>query len=379
MIEKQIVTPWDTKCGNKGFNYDRLIIKFGCSSITDELLIRFEKVTGHKPHLWMRRKIFFAHRQLNKILDDHEIGKPIFLYTGRGPTSDMHIGHALSFTLTKWLQEVFNAVVIIQIADDEKYYFKNMKFKDIYSMGFKNAEDIIAFGFDPDKTFIFSNRDYLTNKEYSYIISEIYKKIKICTIQSIFGIEKNNCIGQLVWPVYQTAAAFSKSFKHIFGKNNVRCLVLYAIDQDPYFRLARDIAPKMGFYKPCSMIVKFLPALDGASKLSSTGTNKVIYLTDTEKIIRKKIMKYTFSGGQTKLDDHRKLGGDTSKDISYQWLTFFEEDDNKLKQIKDDFESGKLLCSEIKNIMANKVIQFIQKIKKKKEMIKLTDIKKFYQ
>ena len=75
----QIVTPLKTECGHEGFNYDRLIKKFGVQPITTELLKRFENVTGHKPHIWLTRDIFFAHRQLDKILDDYEKKKPIFI------------------------------------------------------------------------------------------------------------------------------------------------------------------------------------------------------------------------------------------------------------------------------------------------------------
>ena len=49
-------------------------------------------------------------------------------------------------------------------------------------------------------------------------------------------------------------------------------------------------------------------------------------------IYKKKIMKYAFSGGKETIDEHRKHGGNPDVDISYQWLTFFEPDDNKLKQ-----------------------------------------------
>ena len=60
---EQIVTPWETKCGKHGFDYTKLVEKFGCETITPELLDRFTKVTGHEPHIWLKRRIFFAHRQ----------------------------------------------------------------------------------------------------------------------------------------------------------------------------------------------------------------------------------------------------------------------------------------------------------------------------
>ena len=76
--------------------------EFGTKRLSKEDLARFEKVTGQKPHRFMRRGIVFSHRDLNLILDRYERGEPFFLYTGRGPSSDsMHIGHTVPFEFTK--------------------------------------------------------------------------------------------------------------------------------------------------------------------------------------------------------------------------------------------------------------------------------------
>lgn len=86
----------------KAINYSSLIDEFGTKKLEQADLERFEKVTGHKPHRFMRRGIVFSHRDLNVILDRHERGEPFFLYTGRGPSSDsMHIGHTVPFSFTK--------------------------------------------------------------------------------------------------------------------------------------------------------------------------------------------------------------------------------------------------------------------------------------
>ena len=51
---------------------------------------------------------------------------------------------------TKWFQDVLNCYVI-QISDDEKFYFKKYNFEEIYSLVFENSKDIIAIGFNPEK------------------------------------------------------------------------------------------------------------------------------------------------------------------------------------------------------------------------------------
>ena len=45
--------------------------------------------------------------------------------------------------------------------------------------------------------------------------------------------------------------------------------------------------------------------------------------------------KHAFSGGRDTIEEHREKGGDITVDISYQYLTFFMEDDEKLQQIKE--------------------------------------------
>ena len=105
---EQKITPFEVSGGvdESGkllpVNYDKLIKEFGATPISKELLERFEKVTGRKPHRFMRRSIVFSHRNLEIILDRYEKGQPFFLYTGRGPSSDsMHVGHTIPFEFTK--------------------------------------------------------------------------------------------------------------------------------------------------------------------------------------------------------------------------------------------------------------------------------------
>ena len=60
---EDIVDPWTvTSAGSEGIDYNKLINRFGSQRIDDALLERFEKVTGHKVHPWLRRGYFFSHR-----------------------------------------------------------------------------------------------------------------------------------------------------------------------------------------------------------------------------------------------------------------------------------------------------------------------------
>eukprot|EP01098_Paradermamoeba_levis_P016694 TRINITY_DN916_c0_g1_i6.p1 TRINITY_DN916_c0_g1~~TRINITY_DN916_c0_g1_i6.p1 ORF type:complete len:218 (-),score=55.18 TRINITY_DN916_c0_g1_i6:593-1183(-) len=163
--DEEIVDPWKVKGTKKGgINYKKLVENFGSEYITDALLDRFRKVTGKEPHHWLRRGLFFSHRDLDTILDLYESGKKFYLYTGRGPSSEsLHFGHLIPFIFTKWLQDVFNVPLVIQMTDDEKFLWKDISVEEAYGYTRDNARDIIAIGFDVTKTYIFSDMKTIGN------------------------------------------------------------------------------------------------------------------------------------------------------------------------------------------------------------------------
>ena len=79
--KKQIVTPWEVDTDG-GVDYEKLTRDYGSSFVTSELIDRIEKVTGQKAHPWLRRNIYYSHRDLNVMLDLFEKGES-FTYTGR--------------------------------------------------------------------------------------------------------------------------------------------------------------------------------------------------------------------------------------------------------------------------------------------------------
>ncbi|XP_040567867.1 tryptophan--tRNA ligase, cytoplasmic [Lepeophtheirus salmonis] len=376
------VDPWNVKStSDKGIDYEKLIERFGSSRIDDELLKRFEKVTGKAPHHLLRRGVFFSHRDMHVILDAVEKEKPFYLYTGRGPSSgSMHLGHLIPFMFTKWLQETFDVPLVIQLTDDEKFLWKDLKLEETKKLAYENAKDIIALGFDPDKTFIFSDFEFLGQCPAFYQnIARIQKCVTYNQVKGIFGFDDSTCIGKISFPAIQAAPSFSGSFPFIFGgKTDVLCLIPCAIDQDPYFRMTRDVAPRIKFRKPALLHSTFFPALQGAqTKMSASDPNSSIFLTDTPKQIKNKINKYAFSGGGATIEEHKEKGGNCDVDICYQYLTFFLEDDDKLAQIKKDYTSGELLTGFLKKEVIDLLTPIITEHQEKRNSISDDDVKKF--
>jgi tryptophanyl-tRNA synthetase len=357
-----VVTPWEVK---GEIDYDKLIKEFGVDKISLNHLRRIEKHTG-KLHLLLRRGLFFAHRDLDWILDEYEKNNKFYLYTGRGPSGHTHLGHLVPWFFTKWLQDHFNAKLIFQMTDDEKFLFNpDLDLNETNRFAYENALDVIALGFDPKNTEIFSDIDY-SKTLYPHAL-RVAKKITFSTTRAVFGLRNDSNIGQIFFSSVQAVPAFLESVRQ---NKNIPCLIPHAIDQDPYFRIARDVLPGLGYYKPASIQGRFLPGLSEGGKMSASITDSAIFTTDSLKSARKKIMN-AFTGGCATVVEQRKLGGNPDICPIYHYLTFiFEEDDKKLNDQYDKCKSGELLCGEHKELLAKKVLKFLELHQEKRESAK---------
>ncbi len=352
------VTPYEVQ---GEIDYDKLIKEFGTKPITDELLERIKKHTGEL-HEVLRRKIFFSHRDLDLILNEYERGNKFVLYTGRKPSDNVHIGHLLVWKFTKFLQDKFNVELYFQMTDDEEFLFKKRSLEEANKFAYENALDVIACGFDPKKTKIIIDTEYI--KTMYPIALKVAKHLTLSTSKAVFGFKNDNNVGQVFFTCMQSVPALLPS---VLKGEPTQVLIPHAIDQDPHFRITRDIAPKLGFPKPASIHSIFLPGLKEGGKMSASDPMSAIFVTDTPEQIKKKIMN-AFSGGRETTEEHKKLGGNPDIDIPFQYLRiFFEPDDVKLKKIYDDYKAGKILSGEMKQICLEKAIEFIEDHQKKRE------------
>src|SRR5437773_2200842 len=201
--EDFVVTPWDVK---GQVDYDRLVTQFGTQRLTPDLLEQIRRIAGEL-HPMLRRGVFYSHRDLDWILREYGKGNRFSLYTGRGPSSGIHIGHMLPWFFAKWLQEKFRAALYFQITDDEKFLFKDFdKLEEATKVGYDNILDIIAMGFDPKLTRIFLDTEYI--RHLYPIAVEVAKRITFSTTQAVFGFENSNNIGEIFYTSIQAAPAF---------------------------------------------------------------------------------------------------------------------------------------------------------------------------
>ncbi len=115
----------------------------------------------------------------------------------------------------------------------------------------------------------------------------------------------------------------------------------------------------MGLLTPSSTYHHFAVGLTG-QKMSSSKPKTTIFLDDDIQTITKKIKK-AYSGGQSTIEEHRRLGGNPDIDVAYQYMMyFFEHDDKHLAEINSDYRNGKLLAGEMKQLCIDKATEWME-------------------
>ena len=359
-----IVTPWEVLGDLEDKTYIKLIEKFGTQSISQELLEKIKKLTG-EIHPLIKSQYFFSHRDLDWLLTKYENGEHFYLYTGRGPSGFIHLGHILPWLFTKYIQDKFGSKLLFQITDDEKFLYNLGATKETISKyTSENILDIIAIGFRPDLTRIIVDTKHI---HHLYpIATEIARKITFSTAKAVFGFTNTTNIGMIGFPPIQAAPCFLPS---IIEKKPTPVLIPAAIDQDPYWRITRDIAAKLGFYKPAQIHSKFLPSLSRVSKMSSSRPETAIFTTDEPEIVEKKVLS-SFTGGQATVSLQKKLGGNADICPVYSYLKYFFDNEKESLERYIRCKSGNLLCGECKSDLANNTRDFIIEFKRKREKAK---------
>ncbi|MGE0015548.1 MAG: tryptophan--tRNA ligase [Candidatus Methanomethylophilaceae archaeon] len=357
MTEDFKVTPWEV---TGDIDYGLLQERFGTTPINGALLERLSKHGDVHPML--RRGIFYSHRDLNQLLDGYEKGRGFFLYTGRGPSGNTHLGHMMPWIFNKWIQDTFKVPMLFQMTDDEKFLFKDLTLDDTRRMAYENALDFVALGFDPDKTKIILDTENI--KALYPIALKVSKKVTFSTAKAVFGFDNSTNIGSVFFTSIQAAPAFLPTEE---TGTQVQCLIPCGIDQDPHFRVARDVAPGLGYPKPAMMYCKMFPGLGGGDKMSSSDENATIYTTDGPKAVKKKVGR-AFTGGCVSVEEQREKGGNPEVCAVFKYYFYmFEKDDSRINELADRCRSGCILCGECKVELTTRINLFLEGHQAKRE------------
>ncbi|WP_049893708.1 tryptophan--tRNA ligase [Halogranum rubrum] len=333
-------------------DYDRLLDQFGADRLTDEQLQNFP----HPTHRLLRRRVFYAGRDVDRFTAAANRGETVSVVTGRGPSGPMHLGHVYPFYFAKYLQDELGAHVYIPLSDDEKYFSKDLTFDEIHEYTRQNVRDILAVGFDPERTRIVVDT---ADADVVYpVAAELAKELTPAAVEATYGTPPN--VGLGFYPAVQATHLLLPQLVH--GRHPT--LVPIAVDQDPHVRVCRDIAAKQrhDVEKPAALLSRFLPRLGGGGgKMSTSDDAPGILLSDDREAVREKVQRHAYSGGRDDVDAHREHGGDPTVDVAYQLLAyFFEESDETLDRLAADYRSGELLSGELKAYAADRIADFLE-------------------
>jgi len=331
-------------------DYNKAMKEFGIQSI-NPLIKKLPK-----KHHYFTRNIVFGHKSLQPVLEAVKKKKPFVMMTGLMPSGKFHFGHKIIADLMIYFQEI-GAECYIAVADIESYLTRNVPLEKARKVAIDEyLLNYIALGLNSEKThFYFQSSG---SKSYMNLSKFVAKKTTFNELKAIYGdLTPEKIISALT----QVADILHPQLKEFGGPKPV--VVPVGLDQLPHINLTRDIASRFklnyNFILPSATFNKMLPGLKGG-KMSSSEPENAVFLTDSPENVEKKIKKYAFSGGQPTIKEHKEKGGNPDIDVSYQWLTFLEEDDKKLKNIYEDYKSGKLLSSELKEILIKKINSFLK-------------------
>lgn len=360
---KPEINPWgsdDVK------DYGKLSREFGIQPFAP-LLKRIKE-----PHLLMRRGIVFGHMDFDRILGALDKKEGYAMMTGLMPSGKFHLGHKILAEQIIYHQQVLGAKVFICVADIEAY---NMRIDDIGKLCEIAINEYllnyIALGLEPKNCdFYFQSsrsKDPDQANAFYRLAGMAARKVTFNEMNAVYG---EISPAKVMSVMTQVADILHPMLPEFGGFRHV--VVPVGVDQAPHLRLTRDIASRFEKeYKfpslPASTYHTFIKGLKGG-KMSSSDPYSYIALTDDPATAKTKIMKYAFSGGRETIAEHRKKGGIPEVDVSYQYLySQFEPDDRKIRQIHDDYKSGKLLTGELKQILIEKMDAFLVEHAKRRE------------
>ena len=255
--------------------------------------------------------------QYHRGAESLDLSKPAFIYTGRGPSNaSFHIGHLPALNLCLALQKYFNTPIRFMISDDEKMFRDGIDRAKMEENVSETLEQLARIGFHTDNTQFRINSAGISPAEYELVI-RMLASTSVHTLSSIFG-EKNN-LGEYFYPLIQILPCFCM---------DQQCVVIAGIDQDPFFRLARGMARKLGFAPPIILYTHSVPGLDGSEKMSTSVPSSLpIFLKDSPEEIAEKVSKIRKVGAGS-LDELFAHGAVLDVDVPYRLLNFFDESGN---------------------------------------------------
>ncbi len=352
--QRNIIDPFGSSAV---FDYSKLFTELGIKPVTPEILKRIKE-----PSRYLRRGIDFAHVDFDKFLAASERKEPIAIMTGIKPTNEFHLGSKMTAENIIYFQKEFKAKVFYAIADLEGMVDNGLPLDKQLEFAVGNVADLLALGLDPKKAFIYRQSEERRVMNLAYLFS---RNVTFNHLENLYGPRSP---GLYFAALTQCGDILLPQMEEFGGPKTV--LVPIGSDQAPHIFLTRDIVEKMkhmfNFLPPTAIFHKFFRSLKGESKMSKRDPMSVITLNDSPEVIRKKVMS-ALTGGQKTVEEQKKLGGRADQSVVFELLYYhFMEDDKKVNKIRQEYETGKMMDGEMKELAIEIINKFLEEHRKRK-------------
>ena len=218
-------------------DYSKLFEEFGISP--------FENVLPEipSPHMYMRRKIIFGHRDYEQIAEAMRTGAPFSVMDGFMPSGKVHLGHKMVMDQIVWHQEM-GASAFVGIADREAFSVRGFSWQKCREIGVEEyILSLIAFGFKPDGLIYFQS-GCGSVKDLAF---ELGAKVNFSELSAIYGFSGETGLSHMLSVATQAADILQPQLEEFGGPRPV--VVPVGPDQDPHLRLTRGLAGKMNMFR----------------------------------------------------------------------------------------------------------------------------------
>ncbi|OHT11548.1 hypothetical protein TRFO_19003 [Tritrichomonas foetus] len=334
---------------------------FGAQPITDDLLQSYAQVTGQPAPTFLRRRVFNGHIGFEDAISRKRDGKPFYIFLSITPSNHLtNLRHIVSFRFAQQLQAAFDCPVVIHVLDSKALLRDaDIKLDQVQKNTEETILDIMSFNFKPEKTVIVRNTEAL-NMNY-ILLCDLQRKSTLGSFVEKF-IPNDNLSISILDVIFQNASfAVPEYLLRIFPNYaHYRCLMILRPTQKNLYDHACSLDPE---HPPMAIFGGFVPALQGGQKmpalakfaLGQSGGDlqgkkqknairdyMTIYLSNTRKDVTKKLNSNAFSGGRDTLALQQEQGANIDVDVSFFYLSIFEEDDAKVAEVRRTYGPGDL-------------------------------------
>ncbi len=347
--------------GSKAVTVDaRLIKQFGLSTFTDAQKKPFD-------NRFFTRGLVIAHRDFARIAKAIKEKKPFLQMTGIATSGPLHLGHKVDIDLFEYFRSL-GAKSHFGVCDIDGYVSrpdnKVPSLEKAQDYAVQTVQHLLALGVPEECIYVQSKKE----PRYYTFAFELSKKITENTFKAIYG---HLDLGKLSANLLQYADILHGQLPEYDGP--MPSLTSIGIEQDPHARAARDLVRRLPYNMvlPSFLFFKHQSGLKEGSKMSASEPDTAIFLTDSEKDVRRKIDR-AFSGGRTSVEEHRRLGGDPDVDRAFEILLFHHPDDAFVADVKERYASGDMLTGELKTIVKEFLVDMLKEHQKRMEKYRKT-------